>query len=115
MPCIHIVPGSAPQPDEVLQLNILAFSAIVLWEPPPTIGLNGKIIQYTVNFVLLSNEGMRARMPRQSSGNINTACIVGGASNIDRNITVPGNTTSLLLPALSELKEGLGHIYFFFR
>ena len=106
----HTVPGPAPQPPDVPQSNILAFSATVLWQPPPQMDLNGIIIQYTVNFVLLSNEGMRARVQRPASGNIDTACINGGEANIYRNITVPGNTTSLLLPSLSELRDWLVHL-----
>ncbi len=64
--------------------------------------MNGVVIRYTVNLVLLNFEPSTKRRKRQDVDDIVEECIVGGMENIDRNTTVPGNTTSVSLEGLSK-------------
>ncbi len=88
--------GTVSLPPEVPTGNISATQATVSWDPPQD--ANGVIITYTVNFVLRSSTPSQNVRKRQVS-DIVEECINGG---VDRNLTVPGDTTSAVLDGLSK-------------
>ena len=81
--------------------TINSTSAVITWNPPEV--PNGIIRNYTVNLMALSsdagNSQRRGRRKRQSPG-LNIECITD--SNVEQNITVGGDQTSLRLNNLSE-------------
>ena len=81
--------------------TINSISALITWNPPED--PNGIIRNYTVNLMALSsdagNSQGRGRRKRLSSAVI-IECITG--SNVEQNITVGGDQTSLRLNNLSE-------------
>ena len=99
--CYFSVPGPVPQPPVVQNDTICSTSALVTWNPPED--PNGIIRNYTVNLMALSsdagNSQGRGRRKRQSSA-VDIECITG--SNVEQNITVGGDQTSLRLNNLSE-------------
>ncbi len=80
--------------------DIQARQVTVSWDPPQD--PNGVIITYTVNFVLRSSTPNQNGRKRQSQ-DIVEECINGGVGNINRDLTVPGDTTSAVLDGLSKL------------
>ena len=99
------VPGTPAPPNPPLNDTISPFGATLSWSPPPD--ANGVVLNYTVNLVALgfiSSDGSvgNSRGKRQMESNQLDACAIGGADNIDRNITVDGETTSLVVNTLSE-------------
>ena len=78
--------------------DVTSFSAVVRWNPPNERDLNGIILSYTVNFVAVSMvntpSGNMGRRRRQMNV-VRAECILGGVTNIDRNITVEGTSANL--------------------
>lgn len=73
----------------------------VRWNPPRD--PNGVITQYNVEFVAISTNFPRPlREKRQNDPAVQEACIMGGAGNVNRSISVPGTQTSATLEGLSK-------------
>ena len=94
------------QPPEVNPDTVAANSATLEWDPPMI--TNGEIINYNVNLVAISlatgfsSESRIMRRETSASMAVNIACIVGGGSNVDRNISVDPQNASLTVNDLSE-------------
>ena len=102
--CIYFLyteAGEVPPPPPVDERELTPYSAVVRWNPPAD--SNGVILQYTVNYVAVSNTLSQdtGRHRRQTSG-ASVECILGGEANVNRNMTVNGTQTSATLTELSE-------------
>ena len=82
--------------------DIGPFSAIVRWDPIPERLANGEITSYVINYGISESAN---RMKRQTVVGmvVPPECIIGGAENADRNLTVGGDQTSATLQNLSKI------------
>lgn len=93
-PILHIVPGPLFEPN-VLPVDSTSTSLQVTWNAPQD--PNGVIIQYTINFTVLSIHGTLELV-----GNALESCAIG---EIVQNITVAGNATNVFLYNLSKFNS----------
>lgn len=89
------VPPAPEQPLEVSPDNITSTSALIEWVEPSE--PNGIILSYTVNLVAVSQRSRRRRQVSEVE-----MCVQG---DVDRDLDVPGDQTSLRLSGLSKCFE----------
>ena len=74
--------------------EITSSSAIVCWNPIPERFTNGEITNYVINYRVSESVN---RLKRQTvDGMVVSECIIGGAENADRNLTVGGDQTNAI-------------------
>ena len=84
-------PGTPAPPMVPAMDEITSLSAIVRWNPIPERFANGEITNYVINYRIYESVN-RLVVPE---------CIIGGAENADRNLTVGGDQTNATLQNLS--------------
>ena len=94
------VPGTPAPPMMPAMGDIGPFFAIVRWDPIPERLANGEITNYVINYGISEPAN---RVKRQTFGMVPQECIIGGAENADRNMTVGGNQTNATLQNLSKI------------
>ncbi len=100
-----LVPGDVSRPPVVPEQVITPFLANISWSPP--VDPNGVIIQYSVNFYIVSNDTTSTSRKRRQAvipTVIDPVCVIGGEDNINRNISVTGEppNTFVILANLSK-------------
>ena len=84
-------PGTPAPPMVPAMDEITSSSAIVRWNPIPERFSSGEITNYVINYRIFESAN-RLLVPE---------CIIGGAENADRNLTVDGDLTNATLQNLS--------------
>ena len=88
------MPPAVEQPPEVSLETITSTSALIEWVKPSE--PNGVILGYTVNLVAVGQASRRRRRRQASELEM---CVLG---DVESNIDVPGDQTSLRLSGLSK-------------
>ena len=81
--------------------KITSSSAIVCWNPIPERFANGEITNYVINFRI--SESVHRLKSQTTDSMVVSKCIIGGAGNADRNLTVGGDQTNATLRNLSKI------------
>ena len=98
---IGVAPGTPAPPMVPTMDEITSSSAIVRWNPIPERFANGEIINYVINYRI--SESIN-RLKRQTTDSmVVPECIIGGAGNTDRNLTVGSDQTNATLQNLSKI------------
>ena len=93
-------PGTPAPPMVPAMDEITSSSAIVHWNPIPERFANGEITNYVINYRISESVN---RLKRQIiDGMVVSECVIGGAENADRNLTVGGDQTNATLQNLSK-------------
>ena len=80
--------------------EITSSSAVVQWNPIPERFAHGEITNYVINYRISDSPN---RMKRQIINSmVVPECIIGGIENADRNLTVGGDQTNIMLQNLSK-------------
>ena len=95
-------PGTPAPPMVPTMDEITSTSAIVRWHPIPERFANGEITNYVINYRISDSPNRMKRQIVNMYSMVVPECIIGGIENADRNLTVGGDQTNVMLQNLSK-------------